>query len=195
MITIVSGLPRSGTSLMMQILKAGGIQILTDNIRSADVDNPRGYFEYEKVKNLQNDNSWLQEAEGKALKVIAQLTPYLPIDFNYSVILMKRNIDEILLSQGKMVENLGGRKATVGSEVLKKVFEVQLKKCEEYINANKNFKKYEADFNKLVSGNIEIIKNLNSHLDLKLKLENITGVIDKSLYRNKASLYNQQTTI
>ena len=191
MITIVSGLPRSGTSLMMQVLKAGGMEILTDGVRNADINNPRGYFEYEKVKELQNDNSWISEADGKAVKVIAQLIPYLPAEFDYSVILMKRNIDEILLSQGKMVESLGGRKATVGSEVLKKVFEDQLKKCEEYLDVSKNFKKCEVDFNRLISGNTEIIGNLNSKLDLKLDLENVTGVIDKSLYRSKVSLYNE----
>ena len=118
MITIVSGLPRSGTSLMMQILKAGGMEVLTDGVRNADINNPRGYFEYEKVKSLQTDNSWLAEAENKVLKVITQLVHYLPLNFNYYVIVMKRKIDEIILSQNKMIDNLGSKKTQVDNNTL-----------------------------------------------------------------------------
>jgi len=187
LITVVTGLPRSGTSLMMQILKAGEIEILTDNIRQPDLNNPRGYFEFEKVKALQNDNTWLSEAEGKAVKIIIQLVPYLPLNFDYSIIVMKRNTDEIILSQEKMIDNLGGRKASVNNDILKKVFENQLNKGEEYINTNKNFKKFVVDFNELLSGKKEIIENLNMFLDKKLNLDNSLNIIDKSLYRNRIS--------
>lgn len=185
MITIVTGLPRSGTSLMMQLLAAGGIEILTDNIRKPDENNRRGYFEYEKVKSLQKDNNWLSEAEGKAVKVIAQLVPYLSPNFDYAVIFMKRNLDEIILSQEKMLENLGGKKATVGNDVLKKVFENQAEKCLNFLSGNKNFKTFIVDFNELLSGNDKIIEEIDTYLGLNLDTENAKKVIDSSLYRSR----------
>jgi len=107
LITVVSGLPRSGTSLMMQILEANGFEILTDSIRTADESNLRGYYEYEKVKSLMKDNTWLAEAEGKTVKVIAQLLPYLHSSFEYKIIFMQRKIAEILSSQSKNVRENG----------------------------------------------------------------------------------------
>ena len=88
MITIVSGLPRSGTSMMMQLLAAGGLSLLTDEVRAADTDNPKGYYEYEPVKRLMTDSGWLEQAEGKVVKVIAQLLAYLPEGHEYKVIFM-----------------------------------------------------------------------------------------------------------
>jgi hypothetical protein len=105
-ITIVSGLPRSGTSLMMQMLEAGGMDILTDGIRKIDKNNPWGYYEFEKVKNLGKDNSWLNLCNGKVVKIISILLYDLPTDRKYNVIFMKRNLQEVLASQRKMLDNL-----------------------------------------------------------------------------------------
>src|SRR5205807_2541464 len=102
-ITIVSGMPRSGTSMMMQMLAAGGLEILTDNIRTKDENNPKGYLEYQKVKNLANDNSWMREGENKVIKVIAQLLQYLPSDYQYKVVFMERDMEEIIQSQQIML--------------------------------------------------------------------------------------------
>ena len=90
MITIVSGLPRSGTSLLMQMLDAGGYPVLCDDERHADEDNPRGYFEYTPVRRLEQDNRWLADAEGKALKVVSPLLYHLPKDFNYCLLFIQR---------------------------------------------------------------------------------------------------------
>ena len=122
MITIVSGLPRSGTSMMMQMLKQGGIEILTDKIRQNDVNNPRGYYELEKVKELPKDNTWLPEAEGKGVKIIVQLLQYLLPGFEYRIIFMQRDIKEILRSQKKMLENLGKNPEAGDLKVLARVF-------------------------------------------------------------------------
>src|SRR3990167_393038 len=99
MIVIVSGLPRSGTSLMMQMLRAGGMSLLIDDQRPADADNPHGYWEYEPVKRLQHDNSWLPQAEGKAVKVVSALLQYLPPRHTYKIIVMHRPMQEVLASQ------------------------------------------------------------------------------------------------
>ena len=185
MITVVSGLPRSGTSLMMQILEAGGMEILTDDIRKADQSNPRGYYEYEKVKGLLKDNSWFAEAEGKAVKVIAQLISYLPLNFQYNVIFMERNMDEILLSQDKMIDMLGGKKAVVDKSVLKTTFRNQVSKVKEYLAGRENFNEVFVNYNELVKEENQIIHSMNSNLNLRLDIDKSLEVIDYSLYRNK----------
>src|SRR5437868_10538215 len=105
-IIIVSGLPRSGTSLMMQMLDGGGIPVLTDAIRAADTDNPRGYYEFEKVKQIKQDASWLPQARGKACKMVSQLLYDLPASEKYRIVFMERDLDEILVSQEKMLQRL-----------------------------------------------------------------------------------------
>ena len=185
---MVTGLPRSGTSLMMQILNAGGKSILTDNIRKPDVNNPKGYFEFEKVKSLQKDNSWINEAEEKAVKVIVQLITYLPPDRKYSVILMERNPDEIILSQNKMIENLGGTKQSISSEVLKNTFVNQYEKAKKYLSDNLCFNVYKVNYNELLSGKPEIIDDLNKKLNLNLDVSKSTSVIDTTLYRNRIEI-------
>ena len=97
-ITIVSGLPRSGTSLMMQMLEAGGMPVLTDGIRDADEDNPRGYYELEAVKRTKDDPAWLHGAPGKVVKMIYLLLYDLPTTYNYRIIFMRRPLSEVVAS-------------------------------------------------------------------------------------------------
>jgi len=106
-ITIVSGLPRSGTSMMMNMLEKGGMEALTDNIRKADEDNPKGYFEFEKVKKIKEDSSWLEKTRGKVFKMVSMLLYELPLTYKYRIIFMKRDMDEMLSSQRKMLEREG----------------------------------------------------------------------------------------
>ena len=106
-IIIVSGLPRSGTSLMMQMLDNGGIEVVTDNVRTADTDNPRGYYEFEQVKKIKEDVSWLPGTRGKAFKMVSQLLYELPASEKYRVIFMERDLDEMIRSQEKMLARLG----------------------------------------------------------------------------------------
>ena len=106
-ITIVSGLPRSGTSMMMQVIEAGGIPALTDNPRARDEDNPQGYYEFEPVKQTRDDPSWVPGARGKVVKMVYRLLYDLPGDQDYRVIFMRRNIDEVLTSQKKMLQRSG----------------------------------------------------------------------------------------
>src|SRR5262245_3326165 len=103
LITIVSGLPRSGTSLMMQIIKAGGLPALTDEVRAEDEDNPRGYLEFERVKKLRQDQAWLNDARGKAVKMVHLLLYDLPQDRQYQVVFMRRDLREVLASQKRML--------------------------------------------------------------------------------------------
>ncbi|HZP17091.1 MAG TPA: hypothetical protein VFB00_03930, partial [Terriglobales bacterium] len=112
MITIVSGLPRSGTSLMMQMLAAGGMQLLTDSVRQPDIDNPRGYCEWELIKHLPQQPDLIDRAEGKAVKIISQLLLSVPRGRSYKLIFMERPLPEVLASQEEMLK----RRGTAGNE-------------------------------------------------------------------------------
>lgn len=180
-ITIVSGLPRSGTSLMMQILKAGGMDILTDEIRLADESNPKGYFEYEKVKSLPRDNNWLHEAEGKALKVIAQLLRFLPVKYDYKVIFMKRDMYEIIHSQQKML----GRQQDKFPLSVAQAFDRELKNVEIWHQKEPNVKLLYVDYGDLIDNPVENICKINHFLDYQLDEDEAIKVIDKNLYRTK----------
>ena len=107
-VIIVSGLPRSGTSMMMRMLEAGGVNLVVDNVRGADDDNPKGYYEDERIKNLKEDNSWLDELNDKAIKIISLLLYHLPKTKEYKIIFMLRDMKEILSSQKKMLERQNG---------------------------------------------------------------------------------------
>ena len=122
-ITIVSGLPRSGTSMMMKMLEAGGMQVLTDHIRTADEDNPKGYYEFERVKQIEHDQAWLPDAQGKVVKMISALLKHLPSSYTYKVIFMRRNIDEILASQKQMLIRRGEPTDVVSDEKLTELFD------------------------------------------------------------------------
>ncbi len=113
-IVVVSGLPRSGTSMMMQMLAAGGIEVLTDGVRAPDASNPHGYFELEAVKRLGRDDAWLAEASGRAVKVVAPLVPRLPLARRYRVVMMERRLDDVLRSQRAMLRRLHGSEAECG---------------------------------------------------------------------------------
>lgn len=132
-VTIVSGLPRSGTSMMMQMVAAGGIPVLTDGVRVADIDNPKGYFEFEPVKRIKNDTSWLAEAEGKVVKLIYHLLYHLPTTYHYRVLFMRRDLDEVLGSQQEMLRRRRERGATVSQEELKRIFEKELDRVDQWM--------------------------------------------------------------
>ena len=126
-LTIVSGLPRSGTSLMMKMLEAGGLPVLVDNVREADVDNPRGYYEFEPVKALKSDASWVAPALGKAVKMVYLLLMDLPSDQDYRVVFMRRNLDEVLASQKAMLDRMG-KPAPLDDARMAQLFRDQLAK-------------------------------------------------------------------
>ncbi len=112
-VTVVTGLPRSGTSMIMQMLQAGGMDVVTDGVREADEDNPRGYLEFEGAKRLQTDRAWVGQAVGHCVKIVAQLLPCLPNNFQYRIVMIHRNLDEVLRSQATMLE----RQETEGAQL------------------------------------------------------------------------------
>ena len=139
-IIVVSGLPRSGTSMMMGMLEAGGLELLTDGIRTADEDNPTGYYELERVKDLDKveDASWLGAAKGKGVKVISFLLQHLPDTFDYKIIFMRRSIDEVLASQSMMLKRRAQSKGGTSDADMTGVFAQHLKKVEALIDRRPN---------------------------------------------------------
>ena len=185
MITIVSGLPRSGTSMMMQLLAAGGLSLLTDEVRAADSDNPLGYYEFEPVKKLKADSSWLANAEGRAVKVIAQLLAYLPEDYEYRVLFMHRDLEEVLTSQEAMLRRLGKSGAKLSRDQLGKIFSNQLAQVEAFLDRQENIKTLNIHYAEMVQQPDVYLTQLIDFLDMQLDVKAMKAAIDPQLYRNK----------
>jgi hypothetical protein len=184
-ITIVSGLPRSGTSMMMQMLTAGGIPALADNVRRADEDNPRGYYEFERVKQVEQDSSWLDEAEGKAVKMVYRLLYDLPPDRAYRVIFMTRPFDEVIASQEAMLERHGKVDDRVDEARLADVYRRQLNDVMAWLGAQSNFSVLSVDYHDALSDPEQIIQQLNRFLDGRLDTDAMIQIPDWSLYRQR----------
>lgn len=182
-IYVVSGLPRSGTSMMMQILAAVGVPLLIDDSRPPDEDNPRGYYEYEPVKRSREDLSWLAQAPGRAVKVVHLLLHELPPDRRYKLIFMRRNLDEVLRSQQKMLSrrNLPGGRLSV--DAMKQVFRQQLARVDGWITEQACFEKVDVDYNLLLADPQPPLEMLLDFLQLKGATEAAIASIVPSLYR------------
>jgi len=184
-ITIVSGLPRSGTSMTMKMLEAGGILPLTDHIRTADSDNPKGYYEFERAKKLkEGDVAWLPEAEGKAVKIIAALLTHLPANYEYRVLFMRRKIEEVLASQGKMLENRG-EESKVDDTTMADLFAKHLQQVEAWMNSQSNLQYLDVDYNAMLADPLPYIKRINQFLDNTLDEGQMAAVVDPSLYHHR----------
>lgn len=183
-ITIVSGLPRSGTSMMMQMLEAGGMDIMTDRVREADNSNPKGYYEYEPVKSIIRDNSWLSEAPGKALKVVAPLLQHLSADYEYRIVFMERDLTEILRSQQIM---LGKTKAEAEAfpVMLADAFKKQMEQAKAWIERTPNAEVLFISHAEALQNPSEVAENVASFLGSGLDISKMQTVVDPSLHRNK----------
>ncbi len=187
-ITVVSGLPRSGTSMMMQMLASGGLSIMTDAIRQADADNPRGYFEVERVKRLkQGDSAWLVEAEGKAIKIISALLEYLPATHRYKVIFMQRTLEETLASQRKMLIRRGEDPARISDEELARLFQKHLQKIEVWLAAQPNIAVLYINYNQMVGQPQPFVNRIAEFLDGRVDRTQMLAAVDHSLYRNRSA--------
>lgn len=185
-VTVVSGLPRSGTSMMMQILNAGGMQIVTDEQRTADDDNPRGYYELERVKKMKDgDVRWVNDANGKVIKVISALLEYLPKDLEYRVIFMQRKMDEILASQKQMLVRRGEPTDKASDATLADLFTRHLQKVEAWLAVQKNMQVLYIQYDELLANPQAHVEALAEFLDLPLDLQAMQSVPDASLYRQR----------
>lgn len=184
-LTIVSGLPRSGTSMMMRMLDTGGLPALIDNVRVADEDNPGGYYEFEPVKKTREDASWLRSSAGKVVKMVYRLLYDLPAGHSYRVIMMRRKLDEVIKSQEVMLERSGKAGGKLSDEKLKQMFADELAKVEKWMDERPHFKYIEIDYNEMVSDPVPLAARLNAFLDGGLDEQAMAGVVNPSLYRQR----------
>ncbi len=185
-ITIVAGLPRSGTSMMMQAIEAGGIPALTDGIREKDVDNPKGYYEFEAVKKTRADSFWVTEADGKVVKMVYSLLYDLPDDYEYRVVFLQRELKEVLASQKKMLERMGKKGASIGDEKLSELFKAQLEKFHKWIVDKDNFSIVLIDYKNMIKSPAEQAEKVDALLGNVLDKEGFVSAVDPSLYRNRS---------
>jgi hypothetical protein len=184
-ITIVSGLPRTGTSLMMQMIHAGGIPALTDKVRASDQDNPRGYFELEAVKRTRKDDSWLTEADGRVVKMVHLLLYDLPDHHQYRVVFMRRDLREVVRSQGVMLERRGTAGARLTDEQLIRAYEGQLTKIERWLDEQPNFQVHQVSYNTLMSDPPPAVSAIKAFLGDGLDGDAMLASIDPTLYRQR----------
>ena len=185
-ITVVSGLPRSGTSLMMSMLDKGGIPPIQDGVRTADEDNPKGYYEFERVKKIATDKAWLPDCRGKAVKMISRLLIELPPGFNYKVLWMRRNIEEIIASQKKMLVRRGKYDDSVSDEDVRRMLLRHVEKTLIWVKEHDYIDMVFVHYNTLVADPAEQIALINEHLGGTLDVAAMKAAIDPSLYRNRA---------
>jgi|SRR4051812_32782138 hypothetical protein len=186
MITIVSGLPRSGTSLMMQMLVAGGMAPLADGERQADADNPRGYLEWERIKQLPNDPGCIAEGEGKVVKVISRLLLSLPAGHEYRIIFMQRSLPEVLASQDQMLRRRGTYKEGANPVVIAAAFEKHLREVYAWLDGKVYVKALRLPYHEVLTSPKEVGLRLAEFLAIPLNVEAMMQQVDSSLYRNRA---------
>jgi len=180
-ITIVSGLPRSGTSMMMQMLAAGGLTAFTDARREADESNPRGYFEHDRVKALAKDSNWLPEADNMAVKVVAPLLRYLPAGPAYHIVFMERDIEEILQSQSTMLARDG--RTPADREVLRRAYKRQVAEAEAWAARQKQTEFIAIAYQDVLAGAATATARVNSFLGGSLNESAMAEAVDPSLHR------------
>jgi hypothetical protein len=184
-IIIVSGLPRSGTSMMMKMLAEGGLQLVTDEVRGADEDNPNGYFELEIVKSLpKGDFTWLRQADGKVVKVISSLLEYLPSEHSYKIIFMERELKEILASQKKMLLHRHEHSKVDDSE-MELQFRNHLAAIKAWLVRQVNIEVFYMNFNSLIADPDTTCIQISDFIGLPLDLNRMLSVPSEKLYRNR----------
>lgn len=186
MITIVSGLPRSGTSLMMQMLVAGGMSALSDGERRADTDNPRGYLEWERIKQLPNDPACIAEGEGKVVKVISRLLLSLPEGHEYRIIFMQRPLPEVLASQDEMLRRRGTYKEGSDPAIIGAAFEKHLREVYGWLDSKPYVKNMRIPYHDALSRPKETAQQLAQFLEIQLNVDAMIQQVDASLYRNRS---------
>jgi hypothetical protein len=183
-ITIVSGLPRTGTSLMMQMLAAGGMTLLTDFERKPDEDNPRGYCEWEPAKLLPKQPELIDEAEGKAVKIISQLLMSIPAGRDYKIIFMQRSLAEVLASQDEMLRHRGSSDL-VNHDLMASAFEQHLQVVNAWLKKRTDILVCFLRYKNVVNDPIGSARTVRDFLTLDLNVDAMAQQADRSLYRNR----------
>jgi hypothetical protein len=189
-IVVVSGLPRSGTSMAMKMLEAGGMPILADGIRAADISNPKGYYEFEPVKELDKggDVAWLASARGKAVKIISFLLTWLPERYDYRVIFMERDLREVLASQNAMLAHRGEAAGSADDEQMRRMYEDHLQKVARFMANRSCFSTFPVAYRDVVENPREAAVRIDRFLGGTLDVDRMAAIADPALYRNRRKM-------
>ena len=182
-IVVVSGLPRSGTSMMMRMLEAGGMPLLTDATRAADGNNPRGYYEFEAVKGMKTDSTWIGQAQGKAVKIVAPLVRWLPAGHSYAVIFLRRDLDEVLASQDAM---MGGAEADARA-AMKQRFRQELNTSFGWLSTQPGLRVFYQDYRRVVQEPGSSARAIRDFLGRDLDIAAMAATVEPALYRQRAA--------
>jgi hypothetical protein len=185
MIVVVSGLPRSGTSLMMQMLAAGGLPVLSDGERKSDTDNPKGYLEWERIKQLPKDPSLIAEAEGKVVKVISQLLLSLPPEHEYRILFMQRPLSEVLKSQDEMLRRRGNPAPNTNTSAIEQAFQRHLIEVNKWLAGKANMQVSRVHYHRVLREPQAVAEEIAAFIPVPLNIEAMVGQVDTSLYRNR----------
>jgi Sulfotransferase domain len=172
--------------MMMRMLEAGGMPILTDNIRTADVHNPHGYYEFEPVKRVSRDSAWLIDVYGKAFKLVYRLLYDLPNDHYYRVIFMRRKLAEIIASQERMLRQQGKEGGALDDAQLEKLFRIELRRLEVWLASQENFRVLYLSYNNLMEQPRHRVVDVERFLECTLDKDAMLHVVDPSLYRQRS---------
>lgn len=184
-VTLVSGVPRSGTSLVMQMLAAGGMPVMTDDRRAADADNPRGYLEFEPVKRLRQDSGWMQQAAGHAIKVIYHFLYDLPPDLQYRVLFVRRDLAEVVASQRAMLERNGKPGGPPDAEMIT-LFTAELRALHRWLPTQPQFAMLDVPYQEVVQQPRQQAQRIQEFLGQELDVESMAATVDPQLHRQRA---------
>ncbi len=186
-ITVVSGLPRSGTSMMMRMLESGGIPVMTDGVRTADDDNPRGYYEFEPVKQLEWNTSWLADAFNKAIKIIYVFLYHLPANHRYKVLFLRRSLNDVVASQKVMLDRRR-QAGTLTDEQLMESYNQQLQRLYSWVKRQSNIEILYLDYEEILSEPETAVLDITNFLGLPLNTHAMIQTIEPSLHRNRSTV-------
>ena len=172
--------------MMMQMLSAGGMEVLTDQIREADQDNLKGYFEYEAIKATKRDASWVEDAVGKAVKAIYMLLADLPAEFDYRVIFMRRDLQEVVRSQQTMLQRRGEKGAALAPSQMVAVFEREIKKTDLWLKEQTNFRHLNVRYRDVLADPRAVAPVVREFLEFPLDTHSMAAVVDSSLYHQRS---------
>ena len=184
-VIVVSGLPRSGTSMMMKMLEAAGLPILTDEIRTADADNPKGYYEFERVKKLREDKAWLAEAVGKVVKVISFLLLEMPEGYRYKVIFLRRAVAEVLKSQRQMLIRRGEDPDSTSDDRMTELYEKHLKQAFAWIEKQPHVDVLYVNHRDAIEQPRDVARAVNAFLGGGFDEDAMAAIVDPSLHRQR----------
>ncbi|MCZ6507966.1 MAG: sulfotransferase [Acidobacteria bacterium] len=186
-VVVVSGLPRSGTSMAMKMLEAGGMEVVTDGARAADEDNPKGYYEDDRVLDLAKtgDKTWVRQARGRVVKVISYLLRHLPANNNYKVLFMRRDMTEVLASQAKMLARRGEEQGS-DDDSMREFFETDLWKANYHLKRAGHLDALDLHYREVLQDPVAHARRIAEFLGRDLDVEAMASVVDPELYRNRA---------